>query len=90
VEGREIAIGADGSGEDAMDGFEERELLHVWRAAAGVSRDARDEALGVLLCSFKNEGGGSGVGEDSVHVGLLLCAAGRTSFQVPPLALGVG
>jgi hypothetical protein len=33
----------------------------------------------LLLCSFKDEGGGFGVGEDGVHVGLLLCAAGRTS-----------
>jgi hypothetical protein len=29
VEGREIAIGGDGSGEDAVDGFEERDLLQV-------------------------------------------------------------
>jgi hypothetical protein len=76
VEGREIAIGADGGGEDAVEGFEERDLFHIWRAAAVASRDGRDEALGLLLCSFKDEGGGFGVGEDGVHVGLLIVRRG--------------
>jgi hypothetical protein len=76
MEGREIAIGADGRGEDAVDGFKERDLLHIWRAAAGASRDCRGEALGLFLRSFKNEGGGFGVGENSVHVGLLIVLRG--------------
>jgi hypothetical protein len=83
VEGREIAIGADGRGEDAVEGFEERDLLHIWHVAAGASRDGRDEALGLLLCSFKDESGGFGVDEDGVHVGLLIVRRGTDELLAP-------
>ena len=41
VEGREIAVGTDGRGEDAVDDFEQRELLDAGRRCGG-------EALGLL------------------------------------------
>jgi hypothetical protein len=72
VEGREIAIGADRGGEDAVEGLKERDLLHIWHAAAAGVRDGRDEARGLFPGSFKDEGGGFGICEDCVHVGLLL------------------
>jgi hypothetical protein len=61
VEGREIAIGADGLGEDAVERFQKREAL-------GLSRNSGREALRL----FEDEGSGFGVGEDGVHLGFIV------------------
>jgi hypothetical protein len=65
MEGWEIAVGGDGLGEDAMEGFEEWDAL-------GASRGCGGEAIRLLLCSFKDESGGFGVGEDGGHASLIL------------------
>jgi hypothetical protein len=65
MEGWEIAVGADGMGEDAMEGFEERDLVGAGCCCGG-------EAVALFLCSFKDESGGFGVGEDGVHAALIL------------------
>ncbi|HEX6496197.1 MAG TPA: hypothetical protein VF018_11980, partial [Acidobacteriaceae bacterium] len=57
MKGREVAVGTDGTCEDAVECFEE------WKALGTHSR--RGEALG--FC--KDEGGGFSVGEDGVHCG---------------------
>ena len=56
VEGREVAIGADGSCEDVVQSLQKGEALGLLRSTQGNA-----------LSFCKNEGGGFGVGEDDVH-----------------------
>jgi hypothetical protein len=69
MEGWEIAVGGDGPGEDAMEGFEERDLVGAGCGCGG-------EAVALFLCSFKDESGGFGVGEDGGHVDFILRSEG--------------
>ncbi len=72
VEGREIAVGMNGDGENAVESFEEGKVLGWLRSFGG-------EALGL----FENEGGGLLVGEDDIH-GTFYFAL--ISFQPPGLS----
>jgi hypothetical protein len=65
VEGREVAVGKDGRGEDAVEGCEERELFGLPESCGVVVR--------MLMGSLQDESSGFGVGEDGgCHVGLIL------------------
>jgi hypothetical protein len=59
MEGREVAIGADGLCEDAVEGVEEWELFGSWRSCGGEA-----------FCPLQDESGGLLIGEN--HVDLIL------------------
>jgi hypothetical protein len=68
VEGRKVAVGKDGRGKDAVEGFEERERFGLPGSCG--------RAVRMILSQLQDESSGFGVGEDDrCHVGLFCSPA---------------